>query len=163
MILSLLPPRHGRKRFVQIMASYKEESAALYLPGDLARGSISSVDRKGCPYQFPLVSLSIGVVNNELRRPHSVQEVGYLAAEAKRHAKQSTDNIFYISSHRDRPCADQERRTSLPVSASSKTTPTSAGRPSSSSMLPYAYSRPYEDLLCFTDDKAVKEYESHAH
>ena len=95
-------PTRAKTLCTKIMASYKEESAALYLPEDLARGSISSVDRKGCPYQFPLVSLSIGVVNNQLRRPHSVQEVGYLAAEAKRHAKQSTDNIFYISSHRDR-------------------------------------------------------------
>jgi diguanylate cyclase (GGDEF)-like protein len=154
-------PTRAKTLCTKIMASYKEESAALYLPEDLARGSISSVDRKGCPYQFPLVSLSIGVVNNQLRRPHSVQEVGYLAAEAKRHAKQSTDNIFYISSHRDRSYSNHERHTPHPTSASSKTTSTSAARPSSSSILPYAYSQPYEDLLCFTDDKAVRE--SHVH
>src|SRR5439155_335868 len=65
-------------------------------------GSISSVDREGRPYQFPLVSLSIGVVNNQIYMPHSIQEVSYLAAEAKRHAKQSTSNISCISPQYDK-------------------------------------------------------------
>jgi hypothetical protein len=34
--------------------------------------------------------------------PHSIQEVSYLAAEAKRYAKQSTSNISYISSQYDK-------------------------------------------------------------
>src|SRR5206468_3337385 len=81
---------------------YKEESIHLYRPDDLRRGSISGVDRKGRSYQFPLVSLSIGVVNNQICRPHSIQEVSYLAAEAKRNAKLSTSNISYITSQRDK-------------------------------------------------------------
>ncbi len=85
----------------QITLRYKRESAALYYPEDLARGSISGVDRKGRPYQFPLVSLSIGIVDNQAYRPHSIQEVSYLAAEAKRNAKQSLGNICYISSAKD--------------------------------------------------------------
>src|SRR5205085_4157213 len=87
---------------MHVTARYKEESTTLYRPEDLIRGSISGVDRKGRPYQFPLVSLSIGVVNNQLCRPHSIQEVSYLAAEAKRNAKLSTSNISYISSPRDK-------------------------------------------------------------
>lgn len=87
----------------EISAAYKEESAVFYHPEDLKRGSITGVDRKGRPYQFPLVSLSIGVVNNmtQVRQPHSIQEVSYLAAEAKYHAKQSTSNVYHIS-----PCRD---------------------------------------------------------
>jgi diguanylate cyclase (GGDEF)-like protein len=75
---------------------YKEESAALYRPEDVRRGSISGVDRKGRSYQFPLISLSIGVVNNQLWQLRSVQEVSYVAAEAKNHAKQSTDNVYHM-------------------------------------------------------------------
>ncbi len=84
----------------EIVARYKEESAALYRSEDYARGSICGVDRKGRPYQFPLISLSIGVMNSQTCRPRSIEEVSYLATEAKRNAKQSLDNIWYVSSHR---------------------------------------------------------------
>jgi hypothetical protein len=60
----------------------------------LRRGSISGVDRKGRPYQFPLVALSIGVVNNQVRRSHTLREVSYLAAEAKCQAKQANENMY---------------------------------------------------------------------
>jgi diguanylate cyclase (GGDEF)-like protein len=84
----------------QISVAYKEESSVFYRVEDLRRGSISGVDRKGRPYQFPLVSLSIGVVNNQTRRPQSIQEVSYLAAEAKYFAKQSTGNVYHTSPRR---------------------------------------------------------------
>jgi diguanylate cyclase (GGDEF)-like protein len=95
-------PERAEPLCANISERYKKESASLYHPEDLRRGSISGVDRKGRPYQFPLVSLSIGVVNNQTSRPHSIQEVSYLAAEAKRNAKLSTSNISYISSQRDK-------------------------------------------------------------
>ena len=80
-----------------ILTLYKQESALLYRPEDLERGTISSLDRMGRPYQFPLVSLSIGIVSNRVRCSHTIDEIGTLAAEAKRHAKQSADNVFQIS------------------------------------------------------------------
>jgi len=84
-----------------ICDQYKEGSIAFYRPEDLRCGSISGVDRKGRPYQFPLVSLSIGVVNNQLWQPHSLEEMSYLAAEAKYHAKQSPDNVYHIAPRRE--------------------------------------------------------------
>jgi diguanylate cyclase (GGDEF)-like protein len=93
-------PEHTPRLCQSIVARYKEESASLYRPEDYRRGSISGVDRKGRPYQFPLISLSIGVVNSHVCRPSTIQEVSYLAAEAKRSAKQSNNNICYVSSHR---------------------------------------------------------------
>jgi diguanylate cyclase (GGDEF)-like protein len=87
----------------QILIRYKKESQALYHPDDRERGTISGVDRKGRPYQFPLVSLSIGVVSSQFHYPHSLEEIGALAAEAKRRAKQSPDNVFCISSKQSRP------------------------------------------------------------
>jgi diguanylate cyclase (GGDEF)-like protein len=90
-----------------IVSRYKDQSTSLYYPEDLKRGSISGLDRKGRPYQFPLVSLSIGVVNNQIRKPRSIQEVSYLAAEAKRYAKQSNENVFSISSPHEKVSADR--------------------------------------------------------
>jgi diguanylate cyclase (GGDEF)-like protein len=91
-----------------ISSIYKKESQTFYHPEDLRRGSISGVDRKGRPYQFPLVSLSIGVVNNHARRSHTLQEVSYLAAEAKCQAKQSTSNVYHISPRRECEALNQE-------------------------------------------------------
>jgi len=132
-----------------ISMRYKEESASLYRAEDLRRGSISGVDRKGRPYQFPLVSLSIGVVNNQVRRPHSIQEVSYLAAEAKRNAKQSTTNISYISSHRDK-------------NSSPERTPTSSSQ--SHFLYPPSFSfamnrHALQDLLYLTGEDSFSEYE----
>jgi hypothetical protein len=40
------------------------------------------------------------VVNNQIWQPHSIQEVSYLAAEAKNHAKQSTENVYHMPPRR---------------------------------------------------------------
>jgi diguanylate cyclase (GGDEF)-like protein len=83
-----------------ILEQYKQESVMLYRDEDLERGTINGVDRSGRPFQFPLVSLSIGVVNDWFRCSHSIDEIGMLAAEAKSGAKQSSSNVFAISSKR---------------------------------------------------------------
>ncbi len=132
----------------QISKKYKEESIALYRPEDLRRGSISGVDRKGRPYLFPLVSLSIGVVDNQLQQPHSIQEVSYLVAEAKRNAKQSTTNMSYISAPRQKGRGER-----LPVSGS--TTPFLLPTP-----FPFAtYGHTLHDLLYFVEEDELSEYE----
>ena len=80
-----------------ILARYKEESQVFYRREDAERGSINGVDRNGRPYQFPLVSLSIGVVNDQFCCSSSTDEVGTLTAEAKRLAKRSANNVSYAS------------------------------------------------------------------
>jgi len=84
----------------RILEQYKQESVVLYRDEDLERGTISGVDRTGCPFQFPLVSLSIGVVNDWFRCSQTINEIGMLAAKAKSGAKQSSSNVFAISSKR---------------------------------------------------------------
>jgi diguanylate cyclase (GGDEF)-like protein len=100
-----------------IIARYKQESTLLYRQDDLERGTISSVDRKGRPYQFPLVSLSIGVVSSQGRRLQSTNEIGTLVAEAKRHAKQTPGNVFFLSSQGD---TSDQHCSRPPLSASSR-------------------------------------------
>jgi DNA-binding response OmpR family regulator len=79
-----------------ILARYKEESRPLYRREDLERGSIRGIDREGRPFEFPLVSLSIGVVSDRFHCSHAVDEIGSLTAEAKRRAKQSSNNVSHI-------------------------------------------------------------------
>jgi diguanylate cyclase (GGDEF)-like protein len=132
-----------------IARRYRAESIALYRPEDLRRGSISGVDRKGRPYQFPLVSLSIGVVDNQLRQPHSIQEVSYLVAEAKRNAKQSTTNSSYILPQREQGHAERDL---MPAAGSSA--PFLLPAP-----FPFAtYGHTLHDLMYFVEDDELSEY-----
>jgi len=88
-----------REKFLcgRILTRYKEESKALYRREDLECGSIKGSDRRGHPFHFPLVTLSIGVVSDRFHcSPHAVDEIGSLAAEAKRRAKQSSNNLSHI-------------------------------------------------------------------
>ncbi|MBO0795813.1 MAG: response regulator [Ktedonobacteraceae bacterium] len=84
----------------RILEIYKQESALLYREEHLARGTISAIDRRGRPYESPLVSISIGVVSGRRHISHNIDEIGTLAAEAKLRAKQSSCNVFYISSQK---------------------------------------------------------------
>lgn len=108
-----------------ILTRYKQESAVLYREGDLKQGKISGLNREGRPYQFPLVSLSIGIVSNQLRGSYAGEGIGTLAAEAKRYAKMSSNNIFHISSQRGK--LGQEA-SSLSPSSSSFTMASHLGR-----------------------------------
>jgi diguanylate cyclase (GGDEF)-like protein len=93
-------PEREKSLCSRILARYKEESKALYRREDLECGSINGSDRRGVPSQFPLVSLSIGVVSDRFHcLPHAINEIGCLAAEAKRRAKQSSNNISRIWVH----------------------------------------------------------------
>jgi len=103
-----------------ILERYKRESLAFYRPEDVQRGSIGGVDRNGRPYQFPLVTLSIGVVSDHLSCAYSITEVSSLTAEAKRLAKQSTSNVSHISPSLNWPAtaqATQPMQPAQPLSA----------------------------------------------
>jgi len=82
-----------------ILTRYKEESVALYRQGDLERGAIRGVDRERQPFEFPLISLSIGVVSDRFHGIRTIDDIGILTAEAKRRAKQSSNNIYHLSDH----------------------------------------------------------------
>jgi DNA-binding response OmpR family regulator len=144
-------PDRARHLSCRIIAAYKELSQPFYRPEDLKRGSISGVDRKGRPYQFPLVSLSIGIVNNQSFLAHSLQEISYLVAEAKRNAKRSTDNIYYISS-RGVGCFDGHYPSTVHLSSGSALTFSALGLELKSRELVYA--------LC---EESLGEYEQQLH
>ena len=139
-------PECAKTLSLRVATHFKEESLALYRPEHRERGSISGVDRKGRSYQFPLVSLSIGEVSNQIRQPHSMQELSYLTAEAKYLAKQSNGNIYYPPSPRDRTYQEYLHSTVL----------------SSSSLLPPSLSaigNLHQDLLHILEGESMSEFE----
>jgi DNA-binding response OmpR family regulator len=131
---------------------YKEESIAFYCPEDLRRGTMSGVDRKGRLYQFPLVSLSIGVVNNQIWQPQSIEEMSYLAAEAKYYAKQSIDNVYHIGTRREVASHDTSSYPpSRYVSSSSHLPP---------ALAQIAYGHTYHNArFAITEEHILEEYE----
>jgi DNA-binding response OmpR family regulator len=143
--------------------AYKKESRAFYHPEDLRRGSISGVDRKGRPYQFPLVSLSIGVVNNQVRRSHTLQEVSYLAAEAKCHAKQADDNVYHISPCRDGELISQEYFVPTTSMSASGRSVLSQTLPPTLAQFAIGHLSAEEDIMRFGERKAVVEREQTVH
>ena len=71
----------------KIVTELARTAASLYDEEDLRRGTIESKDRDGKTRNFPLLTISIGVVTNEQRPIKHVAEVAELGAELKHWAK----------------------------------------------------------------------------
>ena len=81
-----------------------------YSEQDRDRGSFVGKDRRGQSYEVPLMSLSIGVVTNELRWLTHTAQISELATEMKAYAKTFPGSLFVV----DRRTGDDER--DLPAS-----------------------------------------------
>ncbi len=159
----LTTPERAQSLCCLINAAYKIESKKLYHPEDLRRGSISGVDRKGRPYLFPLVSLSIGVVNNQVQRSHTLREVSYLAAEAKCQAKQSTTNVYHISPCRECEAVNQDRLVATPAGSSSGRYTISQTLPPALAQFTLGHLHHESDILLIMDKKPRVELERKIH
>ncbi len=114
-------PNEATTLSTHILERYRHESRFVYTSDDLERGSIMGLDRKGHSFQFPLVSLSIGVVCNRNRDSHSIHEVSHLAAEAKCHAKQASNNMYFyhVSSRPEFSSPSSVSKSALPSRSAS--------------------------------------------
>lgn len=79
-----------------IANAWERDSHAYYAPEDAARGALIAHDRQGRPQVFPLVSVSIGVVNNLHRSITTMEEFSRVAAEVKARAKTLPGSSYYI-------------------------------------------------------------------
>lgn len=71
----------------KIIKDFEKVAPTFYNEEDRKNGYIMGVDRKGNVAKFPLVSVSIGVVSNEIRKFNHVAEINEVGAELKEHAK----------------------------------------------------------------------------
>ncbi len=79
-----------------LMSAFDRSSPRFYNEEDRLRGAMVSSDRRGNACLYPLVGLSIGVVTNQYRPIHSIEEVSRVAAEVKKKAKEVEHSAYYI-------------------------------------------------------------------
>lgn len=84
----------------RIIQRYDEEVRNHYNASDLSRGYFCAADRKGSVVQFPIATISIGVVSNRDKSIDSVELVGKLAAEVKAKAKSIQGSAYYVDRRR---------------------------------------------------------------
>lgn len=84
-----------------IIGGFEEQVRMLYNPVDRDRGYVVGLSREGQEVHHPLVGVSLAVVTNEHRDIVTHWEIGEIAAEVKRAAKQ-IDHSIYI---RDLRCS----------------------------------------------------------
>jgi diguanylate cyclase (GGDEF)-like protein len=78
-----------------IIAEFDARIPELYDRADRERGYIRASSRQGRQMNFPIVSISIGVISNEHHRLDSVLQIGQLSAEVKHIAKLKPGSSFY--------------------------------------------------------------------
>ena len=71
----------------RVASRFDAEVRALYAPGDVARGGIQATDRRGNVISFPITGLSMAIVGSADVAVREVHEVGRVAAELKKRAK----------------------------------------------------------------------------
>lgn len=79
---------------VVLCAEFDRRIKELYTAEDRERGWIVSVDRQGVRQTFPLCSISIALVDNEVRPIADFLELSSIAAEVKKYAKSLPGSSF---------------------------------------------------------------------
>ncbi|MDR1123259.1 MAG: response regulator [Elusimicrobiota bacterium] len=71
----------------EITKEIEKHAPQFYSEADKEKGSISAVSRKGDRQDFPLLSIAVSVVHNNLKPLTSYAQVSYIASELKHYAK----------------------------------------------------------------------------
>jgi diguanylate cyclase (GGDEF)-like protein len=88
------------ERCKNILQSFCEIIKGFYNSRDIANNGIIATDRNGNQVHYPLLSLSIGLVNPDSQRCYSHHDVASIATEAKHNAKATQGNHLFISRRR---------------------------------------------------------------
>ncbi len=85
----------------RIVKNFDSTSPSFYNEEDRNAGFIISKNRKGTTEEFPLVSLSIGVVHNKNIKLHSFAQVSKIGSELKHHAKKFNKSAYVIDRRKE--------------------------------------------------------------
>ncbi|WP_333607465.1 GGDEF domain-containing protein [Arsukibacterium sp.] len=91
---------HAMATLARIQARFSERVKYYYRDEHLAAGGCATLDRQGQPVHYPLISLSIGVVEPDPELCHSQHDVSELASAAKRQAKKTIGPSIFHSRRR---------------------------------------------------------------
>jgi diguanylate cyclase (GGDEF)-like protein len=78
-----------------IIDRFDQTVVEFYDSRDLTNGFITRKTRKGVEEEFPIMTISIGVVTNQHRPLKHVVQVGEIAAEAKNYAKSKPGSVYH--------------------------------------------------------------------
>ena len=79
-----------------IIDRFDQRVRGLYDQNDLVRNYLQGIDRQGIPRRFPIITLSIGVVDSRNRAFANYEEISRIAAEMKQFAKQQPESSFAL-------------------------------------------------------------------
>lgn len=80
-----------------MIAQFDKEVISFYLEDDVERGYVEVANRKGVIEQFPLVSISIAVVEIDRNRFKTTLEIGEIGAQVKHKAKTILGSSYFIN------------------------------------------------------------------
>jgi len=86
-----------------VIKRFDENIIYFYNATDRERGHIVAKNRQGYQVTFPMMTISIAVVTNDLGKQFNQIEIGEIAAELKEFAKSTPGSIFVTNRRRKSP------------------------------------------------------------
>ncbi len=99
--IALVPGNSCDKLCQNILAYFDSNVKQHFTEADLERGYIEIANRKGIIEQFPLTSLSIGVVVVDKGRFNNILEIGEIGAQVKHAAKSVMGSSYAVDRRKD--------------------------------------------------------------
>lgn len=94
--IAILPSLHCEKICENIIANFDISVVKFFTEDDVEKGYIEVANRKGIIEQFPLTSISIGVVEADKGRFANILEIGEVGAQVKHMAKAVMGSSYAI-------------------------------------------------------------------
>ena len=98
--VAIVPGTNCEKLCQNIISHFDTNVSKFFTQDDLEKGYIEVANRKGIIEQFPLTSLSIGVVASDVGRFHNILEIGEVGAQVKHAAKSVMGSSYAIDRRR---------------------------------------------------------------
>jgi GGDEF domain-containing protein len=100
-----------------IVGTFDNTIPNLYDPEDRERGYILGKTRQGKELSFPIMTISIAVVTNQMRKLKSHIEVGEIAAELKTFAKSFPKSTYVVDRRKSAPLPKNDFHESTPINS----------------------------------------------
>lgn len=94
--IAIVPGINCEKLCQDVITNFDEKVLSFFTPEDVQKGYIEVENRKGIIEQFPLTSISIGVVVVEPNRFYNILEIGEVGAQVKHAAKSVVGSSYAI-------------------------------------------------------------------
>lgn len=94
--IAIVPILHCEEICKNIIANFDANVIKFFTDQDVEKGYIEVANRKGIIEQFPLTSISIGVVEADVGRFANMLEIGEVGAQVKHSAKSVMGSSYFI-------------------------------------------------------------------